>query len=116
MTTTTKQLLIVAAVAATSLLSAGSVLAQDWTPDQGKALVTRSTANRNEVKADAALAVAARGQFDLTSLLPAPRGAVTLSRAAVKAETVRAIKAHEISGAGEFYSVLPSRSERTAAR
>jgi hypothetical protein len=119
MTHSTKHLVFVAAVAATALLSAGSVLAQEATPDQAKALVFTSTANRADVQAQAALQNAAfsgRGDADLTLLASvAQRPQVVATRAAVKAETVRAFRAHEVVNAGERYSVAPAGVERSAS-
>jgi len=113
--TSTKQLFLVAAVAAAAVLSATSALAQEMLPEQSRALDFHGTASRADVIAQAiAAGPAAPGELDNLSLANAPRLTSVLSRAAVKAETLRAIRAHEIINAGEAYTVLPSRAERVA--
>jgi len=112
----TKQLILVAAVAASALFNAGSVLAQQVTPAESRALVFTGTAKRADVVAEAVLAasVSGRGELESPVLASAGNGSVFLSRAAVKAETVRAIRAHEVINAGETFGVLPSKFDRVA--
>jgi hypothetical protein len=114
--TSTQQLILVAAIAAAALLSAGSVLAQQVSPADSRALEFHGTAKRADVVAEAVLAasVSGRGELDSPALASAGHGSVFLSRAAVKAETVRAIRAHEVINAGETFSVLPSKFDRVA--
>jgi len=113
--TSTKQLFIVAAVAAAAVLSATSVLAQEMLPEQSRALDYHGTATRAQVIAQTlAAGPAARGEVDSLNQAGIPQMTSVLSRAAVKAETLRAIRAHEIINAGETYTVLPSRAERVA--
>jgi hypothetical protein len=106
-----KPLLIVAAVALTTVLSAASAFAQQATPDQFKALVPVGNASRTAVIAEA---LAFRGQPDPWSRFYTPVIVNAQPRAAVKAETLRAIRAHEVVNAGEFFSIGPVNADRTA--
>ena len=108
-----KPLLIVAAVAALTLVSAGSVLAQEATPDQFRAQALTGTAQRADVLA-AAAAFRASGEKSPWSRDYVQRVATTQPRAVVKAETLRALKNHEVLSAGEFYSIAPAQPVRMA--
>lgn len=108
-----KPLLIVAAVAALTLLSAGSVLAQEATPDQFRALAVTGTAQRADVLA-AAAAFRASGEKSPWAREYVQRVVTSQPRAVVKAETLRALKDHEVVGAGEFYSIAPAQPVRMA--
>ena len=109
--TTQKPLLIVAAVALTTVLSAASALAQDATPDYARAQTATSTSSRTAVQAEGT-AFRARSEpspwsskFGLRSLSvanPQPR-------AAVKADTLRALNDPARNDAGEVFSMGSSR-------
>lgn len=109
-----KPLLIVAAVAALTLLSAGSVLAQQTTPDQFRALVAPSTAQRADVTAELQ-AFRASGEVSPWSRDYVQRINSSQPRAVVKAETLRAIKNHEVINRGETYSIAPAQRQEVAA-
>ena len=109
--TTQKPLLLVAAVALTTVLSAASAFAQDALPEQFKALSAVSIASRSEGIAEAQ---AFRGQpnpwsREFKQLVASPQ-----PRATVKAETLRALQAHEVVNAGEFFSISPAKRQQLA--
>ena len=106
-----RPLIIVAAVVATTLLSAGTVMAQDALPEQFKALVPVGSASRAEVIAEAQ---AFRKQPNPWSREFKQFVANPQPRAVVKAETLRAIQAHEVINAGEFFSVGPVKRDQLA--
>ena len=109
--TTQKPLLVVAAVALTTVLSAASAFAQDATPDYARAQTTVSSTSRIAVQAEAA-AFRASGEpspwsskYHLRSLSvanPQPR-------AAVKDDTLRALIDPARTDAGEVFSMSPTR-------
>lgn len=112
-----KPLITFVAVAATALLSAGSVFAQEATPDQARAQVVASTASRAAVQAETT-AFLASGQPSPWSSKFSNRSqtvAVSQPREAVKAETLRALKANEVTDAGEVFSIAPARPAQVAA-
>jgi predicted outer membrane protein len=109
--TTQKPLLLVAAVALTTVLSAASAFAQDASPDQFMALRAVSSASRAEVIADAQ---AFRGQPNPWSREFKQVVASPQPRATVKAETLRAIQAHEVINQGEYFSIGPAKPSQLA--
>lgn len=118
MTVRNTPLVAVLAVAAAALLSAGSVFAQDATPDYARAQPAAGSATRAEVLADAA-AFRASGQINpWSSKLSATtlRAPSTQARALVKAETRRALAAHEVDSHGEIFASHPARAAQVAAR
>jgi len=115
-----KPLITYIAIAATAMLSAGSVFAQDATPDQARAQAVASTTTRAAVQAETT-AFTASGQPSPWSSKYSNRSqtvAVSQPREAVKAETLRALKANEVTDAGEVFSITPARPAQvaTAAR
>ena len=109
--TTQKPLLIVAAVALTTVLSAASALAQDATPDYARAQTTVSSTSRIAVQAEAA-AFRASGELSPWSSkyhLRSLSVANPQPRAAVKADTLRALVDPARTDAGEVFSVGPTR-------
>ncbi|MBL8352297.1 MAG: hypothetical protein JNL87_18530 [Burkholderiaceae bacterium] len=112
-----KPLITIVAVAASALLSAGSVFAQEATPEQARAQVVASTASRAAVQAETS-AFLASGQPSPWSSKFSNRSqtvAVSQPREAVKAETLRALKANEVTDAGEVFSIAPARPAQLAA-
>jgi len=101
-----RPLIIVATVMATTLLSAGTAMAQDALPEQFMALSAVSSASRAEVIAEAQ---AFRRQPNPWSREFKQLVANPQPRATVKAETLRAIQAHEVVNAGEFFSISPAK-------
>ena len=111
--TTQKPQLLVAAVAVATVLSAASAFAQDALPEQFKALSAVSSTSRVEVIADAK---AFRSQPNPWSREFRQVVVSPVSRATIKAETLRAIQAHEVVNSGEFFSIGPvQRSQIVAA-
>ena len=106
-----KSLLIVAAVALTTVLSAASAFAQDATPDYARAQTTVSSSSRTAVQAEATAFRASSepspwsSKYNLRSLSvtqPQPR-------AAVKADTLRALVDPARTDAGEVFNGGPTR-------
>ena len=112
--TTHKPLLLVAAVTLTTLLSAGAAFAQDATPDYARAqALTSSTSStsRADVQAQAA-AFRASGEpspWSSKYSVRSQRVAVSQPRAAVKADTVRALHDSARIDAGEVFSMGSAR-------
>ena len=109
--TTHKPLLLVAAVTLTTLLSAGAAFAQDATPDYARAQAVTSSTSRADVQAQAA-AFRASGEpspWSSKYSVRSQRVAVSQPRAAVKADTVRAL--HDLAriDAGEVFSMGSAR-------
>ena len=109
--TTHKPLLLVAAVTLTTLLSAGAAFAQDATPDYARAQALTSSTSRADVQAQAA-AFRASGEpspWSSKYSVRSQRVAVSQPRAAVKADTVRAL--HDLAriDAGEVFSMGSAR-------
>ena len=105
--TTQKPLLLVAAVTLTTLLSAASVFAQDATPDYARAQTAISTTSRSAVKAEAAAFFASSEPSPWSSKysLRSQRVASSQARAAVKADTRRALADPTRFDAGEVFSM-----------
>ena len=109
--TTHKPLLLVAAVTLTTLLSAGAAFAQDATPDYARAQAVTSSTSRADVQAQAA-AFRASGEpspWSSKYSLRSQRVAVSQPRAAVKADTVRALHDSARIDAGEVFSMGSAR-------
>jgi len=111
-----QSLLTLAAVAGLSMLSAASVMAQDATPDYARAQAVTSQATRADVQAEAAAFRASptpspwSSKFSIRSqVVASPQ-----TRVAVKAETLRALKNHEVLDAGEVFTILPARQTQLA--
>ena len=115
MTTTTRQLLTVAAIATASLLSAGTVFAQEATPDTWLQ-AAKSTKSRAEVSAE----LAAARKSGLTKAWSAgymePVRSQAL-RAEVRAQTLRAIESGELAAINaEVYSFKPAAAQALASK
>ena len=109
--TTHKPLLLVAAVTLTTLLSAGAAFAQDATPDYARAQAVTSSTSRADVQAQAA-AFRASGEpspWSSKYSVRSQRVAVSQPRAAVKADTVRALHDSARIDAGEVFSMGSAR-------
>ena len=109
--TTHKHLLLVAAVTLTTLLSAGAAFAQDATPDYARAQAVTSSTSRADVQAQAA-AFRASGEpspWSSKYSVRSQRVAVSQPRAAVKADTVRALHDSARIDAGEVFSMGSAR-------
>ena len=115
MTTTTRQLLTVAAIATASLLSAGTVFAQEATPDTWLQ-AAQSTKSRAEVSAE----LAAARQSGLTKAWSAGYMEPVRShalRAEVRAQTLRAIESGELAAINaEVYSFKPAAAQAFASK
>lgn len=110
-----RHLLAVVAVAAASLLSAGTVFAQEATPD-----TWLQAAQATKSRADVAAELAAARQSGLTKSWSAgymePLRSQAL-RAEVKARTARAIQSGELKAINaEVYSFTPAAAQTLAAR
>jgi len=115
--TTQKPLLLVAAVALTTVLSAASAFAQDATPDYARAQTAVSTTSRVAVQAEATAFRASSepspwsSKFGLRSLsVASPQ-----QRVAVKADTMRALNDPARNDAGEMFVMGSSRPAVLAA-
>ncbi len=109
--TTHKPLLLVAAVTLTTLLSAGAAFAQDATPDYARAQAVTSSTSRADVQGEAA-AFRASGEpspWSSKYSVRSQRVAVSQPRAAVKADTVRALHDSARIDAGEVFSMGSAR-------
>ena len=109
--TTHKPLLLVAAVTLTTLLSAGAAFAQDATPDYARAQAVTSSTSRADVQAQAAVFRASGEPSPWSSKysVRSQRVAVSQPRAAVKADTVRALHDSARIDAGEVFSMGSAR-------
>ena len=114
-TTVSKQVFAVSVIAAVALLSAGSAMAQEFTPDQPLAAVITSTATRAEVLAEAA-AFRASGTVSPWSRNYVQRIANPQLRATVKADTLRAIENGDLVSAGQTYGIAPAAPQKLASR
>jgi hypothetical protein len=111
-----KPLISLVATAAFALLGAGSAMAQDATPDYARAQTLTSSVTRADVLADTA-AFRASGAVNPWSSKFSNRSQSVANpqpRAVVKAETVRALQAHEVIDAGEVFSIRPAGAARLA--
>lgn len=95
MTKTTRSIAAVAAIAAAALLSAGSVMAQEATPDTWLAQ-SQATKTRAEVAAELKTA-RANGTIRAWSAGYIEPNRSQEARATVKAETVRALRTGEVA-------------------
>lgn len=114
MTTTTRQLLTVAAIAAASLLSAGAAFAQEATPDTWLA-TAQSTKSRADVSADlfAARKSGLTKSWSAGYMEPVRTHAL---RAEVKASTLQAIRTGELKAINaEVYSFTPAAAQTLAS-
>ena len=105
-------------VTAVALLGAGSVFAQQATHEYDRPLAQYSDTTRTQVMADAA-AFRASGQLPGYSAklhVTPPREKSLQTRAAVNAETVRAMEAHELVNEGELYGATGTHPQRMAQR
>jgi hypothetical protein len=111
-----KPLISLVATAVIALLGAGSAMAQDATPDYARAQTVTSSVTRADVVADTA-AFRASGAISPWTSKFSNRTQVVANpqpRAVVKAETVRALQAHEVIDAGEVFSIRPTSPARVA--
>ena len=113
--THTRQLLTIAAIAAASLLSAGTVFAQEATPD-----TWLQTAQSTKSRADVSAELAAARKSGLTRSWSAGYMEPVRShalRAEVKAQTARAIQSGELKAINaEVYSFTPAAAQTLAAK
>ena len=115
MTTTTRQLLTVAAIAAASLLSAGTAFAQEATPDTWLT-AAHSTKSRADVSAElfAARKSGLTKAWSAGYMEPVRTHAL---RAEVKARTAQAIQSGELKAINaEVYSFSPAAAQTFAAK
>jgi hypothetical protein len=113
-----KPLRTVLAGTALLLLSAGSAFAQEATHEYDRPPVMQTGVTRAQVVADTA-AFRASGElpsFSSKLNVTPVRFKSPQNRAEVKAETMRALKAHEVTSQGELYSVAQSRPQQIAQR
>jgi len=110
--------LTVVSGAALTLLGAGSAFAQEATHEYDRPPVMETSTTRAQVVAETAA-------FRASGELPGYSSKLNVTpvrfkspqvRAEVKAETMRALKAHEVISAGEVYSVAESHPQRVAQR
>lgn len=113
MTHTTKQVFAVVAIAAASLLSAGTVFAQEATPDNWTSSAT-SSLSRAEVQAE--LTSARRGgQADVFSTGYLEPSHTKALRAEVRADTLQAIASGELEAINaRVHSFKPEAAQRVA--
>ena len=113
-----KPLLAVLAGTALTFAGASGAFAQEATHEYDRAATVPSTATRAQVVAETAA-------FRASGELPGYSSKLNVTpvrfkspqiRAEVKAETVRALKAHEVVSAGEYFSIAPSRPQQFAQR
>lgn len=109
--TTTKQILTVASIAALSLLGAGSAFAQEATPDTWLQ-TTQSTKSRADVRTELAGARQSGATQSWSNGYIDPVRSQAL-RAEVKAQTVQAIQSGEARSINaEVYSYTPATVQR----
>jgi len=115
--TLNKPLITIISIAALSLLSAGSVLAQDATPDYARSQAVTGSASRATVLAEGAAFRASGDPSPWSSKFSnrTQRVAVSQPRDTVKAETLRALHNHEVVGAGEVFGLRPARPGQFAS-
>lgn len=115
MTANTRQVLTIAAIAAASLLSAGTAFAQEATPD-----TWLTTAQSNKSRADVARELAEARKTGLTKAWSAGYMEPVRShalRAEIKAQTVQAIASGELKAINaEVYSYQPVAPRTLAAK
>jgi len=113
-----KPFVAVLAGTALTLLSAGSAFAQEASHEYDRAPAMQTGITRAQVVADTA-AFRASGElpsFSSRLNVTPVRFKSPQNRAQVKAETVRALKAHEVTSVGEVYSIAESRNQQVAQR
>ncbi len=115
MTANTRQVLTIAAIAAASLLSAGTAFAQEATPD-----TWLQAAQSSKSRADVAKELAEARRTGLTKAWSAGYMEPVRShalRAEVRAETARAIESGELKAINaEVYGYTPALAQRLASK